>query len=123
MMVPTVMIRGQAIARFKPVIDYIEEQLDGDIAISQLASLAGLSVAAFAHAFKGEYGIAPYRYLLERRIARAKILLRSTSETIASIATQLGFPSHSRFSQVFFRYVGLSPSQYRRSSKTALKRA
>jgi AraC family transcriptional regulator len=78
-----------------------------------LASLAGLSVTHFAHAFKGTYGVPPYRYILERRIMRAKVLLCTTNETIATIAARVGFPSQSRFSQVFSRTTGATPSNYR----------
>jgi AraC family transcriptional regulator len=105
--------RGVGMARFKLVLDYIEEHLDHDIGLFELASLAGLSVTHFAHAFKATYHVPPYRYILERRIARAKVLLCTTNETIAMIAARVGFPSQSRFSQLFSRLTGLTPSNYR----------
>jgi AraC-like DNA-binding protein len=99
--------------RFTRVLDFIEEFVEQDFGLCDLASLAGLSVTHFAHAFKQQYGIAPYRYVIERRIARAKILLRTTDLTVAAIAARTGFSSQSRFSQVFSRAVGAAPSAYR----------
>jgi AraC-like DNA-binding protein len=104
---------GVGTARFKLVLDYIEEHLDHDIGLFELASLAGLSVTHFAHAFKATYQVPPYRYILERRIARAKVLLCTTNETIARIAARVGFPSQSRFSHLFSRLTKTTPSNYR----------
>ena len=99
--------------RFKPVVDFIEASLENEIRLSELAALAGLSVPRFAHAFKAAYGIAPYRYLIERRIARAKQLLSSGDRTIATTAAHLGFSSQSHFGVYFARLVGTTPSAYR----------
>lgn len=99
--------------RFERVLDYIEEHLERNIRLIELASLAGLSVARFAHAFKAEYGLAPYRYILQRRIERSKRLLRTTDATIATVAARLGFSSQSKFSSMFARDVGTPPSAYR----------
>jgi AraC-like DNA-binding protein len=67
--------------RFSAVLDLIEEVLDDDVRIADLASMTGLSVSRFAHAFKAAHGVAPYRYVLERRIERAMVLLRTGNET------------------------------------------
>jgi AraC family transcriptional regulator len=99
--------------RFERVLDYIEEHLERNIRLIELASLAGLSVAGFAHAFKAEHGLAPYRYILQRRIERSKRLLRTTDATIAAVAARLGFSSQSKFSSMFARDVGTPPSAYR----------
>jgi AraC-like DNA-binding protein len=100
-------------ARFRLALDFIEQNLDREIGLVELATLVGFSVAHFAHAFKAAFGVAPYRYILHRRIARAKILLRSSNATIASIAANVGFSSQSRFTQIFSRGVGCTPSAYR----------
>jgi AraC family transcriptional regulator len=99
--------------RFNAVLDFIEEVLDDDVSIADLASMAGLSVSRFAHAFKAAHGVAPYRYILQRRIERAMVLLRTGNETIAMTAAQVGFSSESHFGQMFARTVGTTPSAYR----------
>jgi AraC-like DNA-binding protein len=99
--------------RFKVVLDFIEQYLDRDIGLSELASLVGLSVTHFSHAFKSSYGVSPHRYISQRRIKRAQTLLRTTNDTIAAIAARVGFSSQSRFSQVFASLVGSAPSATR----------
>jgi AraC family transcriptional regulator len=104
---------GLGSSRFKRVLDFIEEHLERDISLVELASVVGLSVTHFAHAFKAQQGLAPYRYIMRRRIERSKRLLRTTDETIAAIAARSGFSSQSCFSRMFARDVGTRPSAYR----------
>jgi AraC-like DNA-binding protein len=105
--------RSAGSSRFKRVLEFIEEHIERDIRLAELASLAGLSVTHFAHAFKAEHGLSPYRYILQRRINRSKQLLRTTDLTIAAVASRSGFSSHSRFTSMFARDVGAPPSAYR----------
>jgi AraC-like DNA-binding protein len=99
--------------RFKPVIDYIESSLEQELSLYDLASMIGLSVFHFARAFKSVYGVAPYRYILQRRILRAKTLLRTTDDTVTAIAFDVGFSSKSRFTQHFAKLTGSTPTEYR----------
>jgi AraC-like DNA-binding protein len=101
------------ISRFEPVLEFIEAHIERDIRLAELASLAGLSVTHFAHAFKAEHGLSPYRYIVQRRIDRSKELLRTTDLTIAAVAARSGFSSQSNFSSTFARDVGAPPSAYR----------
>jgi hypothetical protein len=55
------------VERFKLVIDYIESSLAQDLSLHELASIARLSVFHFAREFKSRYGVAPYRYIMQRR--------------------------------------------------------
>jgi transcriptional regulator GlxA family with amidase domain len=104
-------------SRFARVVDYIEDHLDHDLSLTELAALAHLSVAQFARAFKAACGTAPYRYIIRRRIERAKVLLRTSDQTIASIAASVGFPSQSRFSSSFTQLTGATPSLFRSADK------
>jgi AraC family transcriptional regulator len=99
--------------RFKPVLDYIESALEQEISLFDLASIIGLSVFHFARGFKSTYGVAPYRYILQRRVMRAKTLLRTTDDTVTAIAFHVGFSSQSRFSQIFSQLTGSTPTAYR----------
>jgi transcriptional regulator GlxA family with amidase domain len=100
-------------SRFTVVFEHIEEHLEGDVSLVDLAALVGLSVSHFSHTFKTAFGVAPYRYILQRRLAKAKALLRSSEATIAEIAASVGFSSQSRFSQMFAQSTGVTPSAYR----------
>lgn len=99
--------------RFKRVVDFIEAHLESDIGLFELSALAGLSVRHFSHAFKAAAGMTPHRYILRRRIERAKNLLRTTGETIEAIAERVGFSNQRQFSRTFARLTGSMPSAYR----------
>jgi AraC family transcriptional regulator len=98
---------------FKLVVDFIEEPLTGDLGLFELASLAGLGVADFSHAFKAASGISPHGYIVRRRMERAKRLLRTTGETVPAIAARVGFSDVRRFRRTFARLTGSMPSACR----------
>jgi AraC family transcriptional regulator len=111
--IPRKMTADVGPARFTAVLEFVEQHLECDLGLNELASLVGLSVAHFSHSFKLSYGVAPYRYVMQRRIERAKHLLRTTNDTITCVSTRVGFSSHSRFTRSFVRAVGAKPSVYR----------
>jgi AraC family transcriptional regulator len=111
--IPAPLTANVGSARFKLVLDFVEEHLDRDIGLIELASLVGLSVTHFSHAFKTAYGVSPYRYIVQRRLKRAGTLLRTTDDTVAAIAARVGFSSQSRFSGAFASLTGVAPSAYR----------
>jgi AraC family transcriptional regulator len=111
--IPPELTAGVGSLRFKVVLDFIEQYLDRDIGLSELASLVGLSVTRFSHAFKTVQGVSPHRYISQRRIKRAQTLLRTTDDTVATIGARVGFSSQSRFSRVFTSLVGSAPSTCR----------
>jgi AraC family transcriptional regulator len=100
-------------SRFTIVFEHIEDNLESGVNLIDLASLMALSVSHFSHAFKAAFGVAPYRYILQRRISVAKALLRNSDSTVAAIAARVGFSSQSRFSQIFAQMTGITPSAYR----------
>lgn len=77
------------------VLEYINEHLSQDIKLADLAVLLGMSQFHFSHMFKVAMGIAPYQYLLQQRIELAKELLKQKERSIAEIALECGFNSHS----------------------------
>lgn len=104
-------LNGTALRRVK---DYIESHLDQDVSLADLASVAGMPVDRFARRFRAATGLAPYAYVLERRIRRGERLLADDREAdIAAIALRLGFSSQSHFTSAFRRRVGTTPASYR----------
>src|SRR5271155_144848 len=95
--------------------EMIRERLDGSILLSDLARECGLSVGHFTRAFRKTFGKSPYRWLLERRIDRAKGLLATSELPIADIAIQSGFSDQATFTRAFGRIVGDSPGRWRRA--------
>jgi AraC-like DNA-binding protein len=81
--------------------------------VSRLAGVSGVSAAHFARSFKEAFGVPPHRYLLTRRIERAKALLRDTDQPIIDIAFQTGWSSLGTFGRIFRDITGESPSELR----------
>ena len=106
---------GLAPMRLKRVTDYIEAHLEYDIGLDALADVAGLSTHHFGQAFKIAIGQAPHRYVTERRVARARLLLAEPERPIAEIACATGFSSQSHLTTNFRRLTGATPAQFRRS--------
>lgn len=95
------------------VLDYITEHLSQDIKLADLAQLLNMSQFHFSHLFKQSIGKAPYQYLLQQRIERAKQLLKQTDQSIIDIAFLCGFNSHSHLSKQFRQLTGMTPTAYR----------
>jgi transcriptional regulator GlxA family with amidase domain len=87
--------------------------------VSRLARVSGVSEAHFARSFKAAFGLPPHRYLLTRRIERAKALLRDTDRPITEIAFQTGWNSLGTFGRTFRDITGESPSELRAREKDA----
>ena len=95
------------------VLEYINEHLNQDIKLADLAALLGMSQFHFSHLFKQSIGTAPYQYLLQQRVERAKQLLKQTDQSIMDIALECGFSSHSHLSKQFRQVTGMTPKAYR----------
>ena len=87
--------------------------------VERLASVSGVSEAHFARSFKDAFGAPPHRYLLTRRIERAKALLRDTDSPIIEIALDTGWQSLGTFGRVFKDVTGESPSELRAREQAA----
>ena len=81
--------------------------------VTRLAKVSGVSEAHFARSFKDAFGVPPHRYLLTRRIERAKALLRQTDLPITDIAFQTGWQSLGTFGRIFRDITGASPGEIR----------
>lgn len=92
---------------------YIDENLRNDLTLTAIAEAVSLSPGHFAHAFREATGVAPHRYVLERRVEGAKALLRESDMPITEIADRIGCSSHSHLSVLFHRITGLTPRQFR----------
>lgn len=85
-----------------------------EFSLERLAAQAQLSKFHFSRLFKAATGRSPSRYHLDLRMNAARRLLRETDRSIIEIALEVGYPSPSRFAQLFRREAGLTPSEYRR---------
>jgi AraC family transcriptional regulator len=99
--------------RLKRVLDYIADSLEGNISLSQLAAIAGMSPHYFSELFKQSTGHAPHNYVLVQRIERAKQKLRDPERSIIDAGLDAGFQNSSHFARMFRKLVGTTPSKYR----------
>jgi AraC family transcriptional regulator len=96
----------------KRVFNHIDAYLATDISLTQLATVAGMSTHYFAELFRQSTGHPPYRYVLLRKIERAKQSLRYARCSVVEAALEAGFQNPSHFARTFRRFVGVSPSQF-----------
>jgi AraC-like DNA-binding protein len=92
--------------------DLIDRDYAESLDVPALAKEAHASRAHFVRSFKKAFGETPHRYLLRRRIERAKELLRNTPLPVTEVSVAVGFRSLGSFSTTFRRLVGESPAAY-----------
>jgi transcriptional regulator GlxA family with amidase domain len=85
--------------------------------VRRLARVSGVSEAHFARCFREAFGVPPHRYLLTRRIERAKALLRDTDLSVTDIAFDAGWTSLGTFGRTFCDVTGESPGEFRAREK------
>lgn len=89
--------------------------------VRRLSRVSGVSEAHFARSFKQAFGVPPHRYLLTRRIERAKTLLRDTELSVTEIAFQTGWSSLGTFGRTYRDVTGESPGATRSRERAAAR--
>jgi AraC-like DNA-binding protein len=101
-----------------PAIMAVQDLLDRDYArrwtLRELADRVGLAPTYLSGQFTADVGQPPHRYLLERRVDRARQLLETSELPITVIALEVGFGSSQHLARVFRRLTGYTPREYRR---------
>jgi AraC family transcriptional regulator len=105
--------KGLSPQRLQRVRDYVEAHLDEDLSLTVLADIACLSPYHFSRSFKQATGVGPQRYVIQRRLERAKTLMRRTSRPLAFIAQEAGFADQSHLTSIFHREMGVTPGRFR----------
>ena len=101
----------------KHVLQRVIERMrgfDSDLSLQALANESGYSRVHFVRMFKAATGSSPHNYLLNLKLERARELLKNPSMSLIDIALDCGFSSHSHMSRLFHKFVGVTPSAYRR---------
>jgi len=99
--------------RLRRVLEFIEAHLASDLSLADLTAAAGSSQSHFCRAFRLSTHASPYRYLLRRRIERAKILLLTDEMPLESVARACGFQRKHQFATIFRRTAGIGPKRFR----------
>ena len=107
---------GLAVWQQDRAIELLNEHLDGDLALANLAEECRLSPGRFMRAFKKSFGVPVRRYLLHKRVEAAKSLLLHSNEPLLTVALEVGFSDQPAFNRSFREIVGTSPGQWRRAN-------
>jgi AraC-like DNA-binding protein len=99
--------------RLRRVMDHIEAHLGEELSLVELAEVARINPCHLSKSFKAGVGIGLQRYVMQRRIERAKALLAQTRIPLVAIAQDLGFSDQSHFTNVFRREIGTTPARFR----------
>ena len=99
--------------KLKEAISYINDHLDHELSLTEIATVVQISPHYFATQFKQSTGLTPHQYVTQCRIERAKILLTNRELTITEVMRQVGFKSQSHFTRVFRQYTAITPKAYR----------
>jgi AraC-like DNA-binding protein len=122
-LLPTVHVNRRASYRDRPglcdwqmkrVVAYLSMRIDSSVRVSDLAAEVKLSPSHFARAFTIRLGLSPYTFIMKLRIERASELLLASDKSLTEIAFNCGLADQAHFSRLFRRFVGTTPSRWRR---------
>jgi AraC-like DNA-binding protein len=99
--------------RVLKVKNYISENYQHEIRLSDMASLAGMSASAFSRFFKLHTGRNLTDYIIDMRLGYASRQLVDSTDSIAEISYRCGFNNLSNFNRIFRKKKGCSPSEFR----------
>lgn len=104
-------------AQLKRVMDFIEAHIETNLALETLSRVAAVSNSHLRTWFKAATGLTVHRYVLRRRIERARALLVSTDLGIGEVAHRTGFAHQSHLARWMRREIGQTPFELRRKSR------
>ncbi|HKP88012.1 MAG TPA: AraC family transcriptional regulator [Blastocatellia bacterium] len=93
--------------------EFIQDNIERDLGITEIASVVDLSPFHFARSFKQATGVSPHQYLIKSRIERAKGLLAKSELPIVEVGFRVGFKNQSHFTTLFRKITSLTPKAYR----------
>ena len=98
--------------KLRRVTEFIEENLEHDLTLAEIAEIAELSPFHFARSFKQATGSTPIQFLTQRRIDLAKRLLVESELPIVEIGLRAGFKNQSHFTTLFRKVTAMTPKSY-----------
>ena len=104
----------------KQALAFIDSHYKENIRLTLIAEKVCMSSYYFSRLFKKEVGVNLSQYILHKRLETAKQMLAETERSIIDISVSVGFREHNYFGKIFKKFMGATPSEYRKKS-TALE--
>jgi AraC family transcriptional regulator len=104
--------RGLSPRQLARALELIEQGIDSDICLPEIAEAVGLSRFHFARAFRRSIGVPPIKHLINRRLDRAGEMLRSGQASVLDAALTCGYDNTSNFTRAFRGRYGVTPSEF-----------
>ena len=101
---------------------FIDDSYHLPLDLSEISKQACFSRYHFLRLFRDTYDTTPHQYLIQKRIEKAKELLRRRSLSVTDVCFEVGFESLGSFSSLFRKCVGDPPSGYRERERESLKK-
>ena len=98
--------------KLRLVTDYINDYIERELSLKELAAIAQLSQYHFCRAFKQMTGLSPHQYLIRQRVERAKQLLKKGGMSLGAVAIVCGFTHQSHLHRHFKRLTGVTPKTF-----------
>lgn len=105
---------GLTPAIVRRVTELVDEKIEDELSLDEMAQSAGLSACYFSQMFRKSTGETPHHFLLRHRIERAKEMLCDANTRVLDVAVACGFKTQQHFARVFRKMCGASPTEYRR---------
>lgn len=105
---------GLSRRQHRRVLDYIDDHLDEDLSLAELAAVAGVSVSHFTVLFRRTTSLSVHRFVVQRRVLRARELLLAGDMSIAQVALETGFAHQSHLARCMRKVVGMTPAEVAR---------
>jgi len=107
---------GMSAIKLKQLLTHIEDNLESELSLAEIADIAGLSVSHLKTLFRQSTGVPVHQYVLRRRVERAKQLLFDRDMSITQVAFATGFAHQSHLARHMRRILGVTPATVRRES-------
>lgn len=102
-----------AVSPVEQAMIYVQQHIDQNLSCQDIADAVHLNSSHLTRLFKKEKGITLNDYIASEKMRVAASLLKVTKIPVSMIAVKVGYTSFSYFSQVFRKYMGLTPLEYR----------
>lgn len=113
---------GDTDIRISKSLQYIHENTNNTISISELAQMSHISRDYYIRLFRKEINLTPTQYIISKKMEKAELLLLSTSLPIKDIALELAFDNISYFNRLFKKATGQTPNEYRYNNMNQLQK-